>query len=251
MRPTDAPLRTPAACALSCVLAALLLLAALPARPAAATKEYARKEQKDCSHCHISDKGAGPRNPTGREYEANGHRFGVESWSSTENRDAYLRAKAALAATWYGETARLLEDLAGRETLPGGTALIDATRAKYRMFPRVWLGNARKLLEKGERGRANAFGFLVKLESQFPASDEGREAVRMLDEFAAADATRDAVAEARAVEASRMRYVEARTEAELGATTRARALFAQVLADARAEPWHADARQLLSELPAE
>ena len=58
-----------------CICAAIVLLAALPPSPARATKEYARNEGKDCSHCHISDKGSGPRNATGKEYEANGYRF--------------------------------------------------------------------------------------------------------------------------------------------------------------------------------
>ena len=179
--------------ALLCLLTGAALLLALPPTPAHATKEYARKEQKDCSHCHISDKGSGPRNATGKEYEANGHRFGVESWSSDENRAKYLRAKAALMSTWYGEADRLFGELEDVETKPGGLALIDGTRRKFRMFPRTWLRSARKLLEKGSRGLPNALGFLVKLESQFPATDEGKEAVALLDDLAARDASRVAV----------------------------------------------------------
>lgn len=233
------------------LLAGLALLVALPPRPASATKEYARQEQKDCSHCHINDKGSGPRNANGREYEANGHRFGVESWSSPENKARFLRAKAALMATWYGETARLLDELEGAETLPGGLALIDGTRVKYRIFPRAWLRSARKLLEKGERGLPNALDFLTKLETQFGGTDEGREAVEILDGLAARDESASAVAEARAVERSRLVYLRARTELELGAFATARDLFAEVLADPRCTPWHEDARQLLAEMPAE
>ena len=76
-------------------LASLLAFTA----PAKATREYARKEGKDCIHCHISDQGSGPRNERGKEYEANGHKFGVSSWSSEENKQKYLRARSALLAT--------------------------------------------------------------------------------------------------------------------------------------------------------
>ncbi len=237
--------------AVSLVLAGLALLVALPPRAAEATKEYARDEQKDCSHCHISDKGSGPRNATGREYEANGYQFGVESWSSDENKAAYLRAKAALMATWYGETARLLDELAETETLPGGTALIDGTRVRYRMFPRTWLRSARKLLEKGSRGLPNALSFLTKLESQFAATDEGRDAIRLLDELAAKPASKDAVIEARAVEQSRLLYLRGRTELELGDFDTARATFETVLADERCAKWHDDTKQLIAEMPAQ
>jgi len=235
--------------ALLCLLAGTALLAALPPTPAHATKEYARKEQKDCSHCHISDKGSGPRNATGKEYEANGHRFGVESWSSEENRAKYLRAKAALMSTWYGEADRLFDELAEAETKAGGLALVDGTRRKFQMFPRTWLRSAKKLLEKGARGVPNALGFLVKLESQFPATDEGREAVTLLDGLAAKDESRDAVASARAEEAARLVFLRARTELELANFAEARALFAQVLEIEAAAPFHADVRQLLAEMP--
>jgi hypothetical protein len=235
--------------AVLCIATGAVLLVALPPSPALATKEYARNEGKDCSHCHISDKGSGPRNATGKEYEANGYRFGVESWSSDENRAKYLRAKAALMSTWYGEADRLFDELAESETLPGGRALIDGTRRKFRMFPRTWLRSAKKLLDKGTRGLPNALGFLVKLESQFPESDEGKEAVTLLDGLAAKDASKDAVAAARATERARIRFLSARTELELAEFAKARDLFAEVLADTAAEPFHADVQQLLAEMP--
>ena len=235
--------------AVLCLSAAIALLAALPPSPAQATKEYARNEGKDCSHCHISDKGSGPRNATGKEYEANGYRFGVESWSSSENRAKYLRAKAALMSTSYGEADRLFDELEAAETLPGGRALIDGTRSKFRMFPRTWLRSAKKLLDKGTRGLPNALGFLVKLESQFPGTTEGKEAVAMLDDLATKDASKVAVEEARATEQARLRFLRARTELELAEFAKARELFDEVLADDAAAPFHDDVKQMLSEMP--
>jgi hypothetical protein len=190
--------------AILCLMAAIVLLLVLPPRPARATKEYARTEGKDCSHCHINDEGSGPRNPTGREYEANGYKFGVESWSTPENKAKYLRAKAALMATWYGESARLFSELEAAELLPGGKALIEGNKRKFRMFPRTWKRSADKLLAKGTRGLPNALGFLCKLESQFPATAEGKAAIAKLDELAAADASKDAVVVARSTEEARI-----------------------------------------------
>ena len=238
-----------ASLAVLCLASGVMLLVAVPPRAALATKEYAQREQKDCSHCHISDKGSGPRNATGKEYEANGHRFGVASWSSDENKAKFLRAKAALMTTWYGEADRLLGDLETSETLPGGKALIEGTRKTFGLFPRTWLRSARKLLAKGSRGLPNALGFLTKLESQFPETDEGAEATELLDGLAAAEASREAVAAARAAEEARVRYLRARTELELGSFATARTLFRELLEDASAAAHHADVTQLLSEMP--
>ena len=73
----------------------------------------------------------------------------------------------------------------------------------------------------------------------------------LLDDLAAKDASRDAVAEARATERSRLVYLRARTELELGEYESARTLFEQVLADERCARFHDDVRQLLAEIPSE
>jgi hypothetical protein len=237
-----------AATGLACTLAAASLAASLGPGPppAEATQDYAKAEGKDCSHCHVNPKGAGPRNATGREYEANGHRFGVRSWTSDALRDRYLRACAALSATWYGEAAKLLDALAREEKLPGGLALVEATRERFRMFPRGWMRSAKALLAKGDRGTANALAFLAKLESQFPAADEGREAAKLLDEAAADDARKAAAAEARAVEKVRVLLLQGRTEWDLGEAAAARKLFDQVLADPRGKQYAKEIAELLS-----
>jgi hypothetical protein len=233
---------------LGLVTAAALWLG-LPARPAAATKDYARKEQKDCGHCHISDKGAGPRNERGKEYEANGHRFGIQSWTNAENKAKYLRARSALLATWYGESERRLAELSEEETLPGGLALIEGTRKKFSMFRRAWLRSAEKLLAKGRRGLPNALVFLTKLESQFKGTKEGDRAIELLDEMARDEGKRDAVAEARAVEAVRLEYLEGRTEAGLANYERARELLERVARDPRGKEHTEACREILAEFP--
>lgn len=218
-------------------------------RPAAATQDYAKAEGKDCGHCHVDPRGAGPRNATGQEYEANGHRFGVQSWTGDETRKKFLRASSALNATWYGEAARLLSELEKEEKLPGGTALVTATKAKFGMFPRTWLRAAKTLLAKGERGLPNAFDFLAKLESQFPETDEGKEAAKTLDE-AAAD-TKDeskpkAAVEARAKEKVRVLVLRGRTEWDQGNPDAAKKLFADVAADPRGKAWELEIQELLA-----
>ena len=232
-----------------CLATSLVLLLTLPPRPAQATKEYARNEGKDCSHCHINDKGSGPRNPVGQEYEANGYQFGVESWSTKENKAKYLRAKAAMMATWYFEAARLFDELEETEELPGGKALIDGNRRKFRMFPRTWKRSADKLLAKGTRGLPNALGFLCKLESQFPESKEGKAAIEKLTELEADESSKQAVADARDLEQARIGYLKGRTALELGDYAAGRPLLEKVLEDERLARFHEDAKLLLAEIP--
>ncbi len=218
--------------------------------PALATQEYAKKEAKDCSHCHVNPKGAGPRNAAGREFEANGHRFGVKSWTSDAVRDKYLRACAALGSRWYAEAARLLAEVKKEETLPGGLALVEGTLDRFKMFPRTWLGAAKKLLAKGDRGVANAFEFLARLESQFPGSDEGKEAAKLLEEATKDDARKAAAEEARAVEKVRLVFLRGRTEWDLGNAAEGRKLLDEVLADPRGKAFEKDIREVLEPSPA-
>ena len=234
------------AAGLTCLAAAVGLAAAVPSEPATAQQEYAKKEGKDCGFCHVNAKGAGPRNDKGQEYEANGHRFGVQSWSSDALRKQYLRASSALSATWYGEAGRILDGLAKDEKLPGGTALVQAARERFAMFPRVWLRSAKALLAKGDRGLPNALGFLVKLESQFAATDEGKEAVRLLDETAKDAAKAKSVDEARAAERIRVLVLRGRTEWDLGDAAAARKLFDEALADPRGKVYEGEIGLLLA-----
>ena len=224
--------------------AALLSLCAPPV--AVALPEYAEKEAKDCSHCHVNPKGAGPRNAAGREYEANGHVFGAKSWSSDENQQQFLRASSALVATWYAEAERALAALDGVEKLAGGRALIAGTRDRFKMFPRAWAGAARKLDAQGERGRPKRLEFLAKLESQFPGTTEGKAATKALDELGAKDDTAQAVKDARAGESVRVQFLRGRMEWDLGNADDARALFKQVAEDPLGKVHAAEIEALLS-----
>ena len=217
--------------------AALVGLGSASSTPAHATKEYARKEKKDCTFCHINDKGAGARNAKGREYEANGYKFGVKSWTNDVNLGAYLRANSAYAATWYTESLGVLTKLEKTEKLPGGLALIEGRKSRMKIFPRTWLRSAKKLLAKGKRGLPNALNkFLVRLESQFPATDEGKEAIKLLDGLAKAKETKTAVDEARAREKLRVSYLEARTELALGNIEKGRKLLDSIRTNKLLDP---------------
>jgi len=61
----------------SAALGAGVLLAALVALPRSATAlpAYSQKEGKACGYCHVNPAGGGDRNATGKQYEANGHKF--------------------------------------------------------------------------------------------------------------------------------------------------------------------------------
>jgi len=236
---------------LACLFAALAAVAVgtlCAPREALATREYAKAEGKECAHCHVSPKGSGPRNPTGQEYEANGHKFGVKSWSSDDNRLKFLRASSAVVAQWYAEAGRLLDELATEEKLPGGAALVDATRDKFKMFKRAWLGAAKKLVAQGERGVPNAAAFLAKTESQFGATDEGKQATTLLDAMAKDAKTKDAAESARATEKARLVLLEGKTEFQLGRAERAKELFDKALADARSKPFETELREAIAAL---
>ena len=240
------PLR-PLAC-LSAFLAAVVFATLFETREALATRDYAKAEGKECAFCHVSDKGSGPRNPKGQEYEANGHRFGVKSWTSDENRLKFLRASSAIVAQWYAEATKLLDELAKQETLPGGVALVEGTRARFKMFKGPWLRNAKKLLALGDRGLPNGLMFLTKVESQFGGSDEGREAASLLDAMAKDAKTKDAVADARATERARLFLLEGVTEFQLGNRDAAKALFDKALADPHAKAFERELREAVAAL---
>lgn len=237
---------------LSIVGSACLALAAglagavvLDAGPAAAMQEYAKKEGKECSFCHLNPKGAGPRNAKGREYEANGHVFGAKSWTSEANEKLFLRASSAVLAQWYAEADRVLTELDASEPLAGGKALVAGTRDRFKMFPRAWAGAAKKLLAQEERGLPKRLEFLAKLESQFPATDEGKDAVKALDELAKDAARAKAVENARASEKVRVMLLQGRTEWDLGNADTARALFEKVVADPRGSAFATEIEDLL------
>jgi hypothetical protein len=242
------PSRAPSAVA-ALVLAALAAFVVAP-REALATRDYAKKEAKDCAFCHVSEKGSGPRNAKGREYEANGHQFGVKSWSSEPNEKKYLRASCAVVAQWYSEAGRLLDELRKEETLPGGLALTDALREKFRMFKRAWLGGAKKCFRQpGDLGLAAGAAFLAKVESQFAGTDEAREAAKLLDDMAKDGKTKDLAEAARAAEKTRLLLLEGRTEFQLGRDDEARALFDKALADPRSKDFEKELREALDALP--
>jgi len=238
----------PLASILAVALAAAAAVLVSP-REALATKDYAKKEGKDCGFCHISDKGSGPRTAKGREYEANGHQFGVKSWTNDANEQKYLRASSAIVAQWYGEASKLLEELAKDEKLPGGTALVDATRDRFKMFKGPWIRSAKKLLAKGDLGVPNALAFLAKLETQFPSTDEGKEAIQLLDGLAKDAKTKDAVANARAAEKARGLMLEGKTEFQLGHADKAKELLEKALADPHGKDFERDIREAIAALP--
>ena len=235
---------------LTAFLAAVLLGTLVAPRDALATRDYAKAEGKECGFCHVSPKGSGPRNPTGQEYEANGHKFGVKSWSSDENRRKYLRASSAVLAQWYAEAGKALDELATEEKLPGGTALVGATRDKFKMFKRAWLGAAKKLLAGASSGVPNAAAFLAKTESQFGTTSEGQEATKLLDGLAKDDATKKDAERARAVEKARVRVLEGTTEFLLGNSARAKELLEKALADPDAKDFEKNVRETLARIPA-
>jgi len=236
------------ACALAVALAAAAALVASP-REALATRTFAKKENKPCAFCHISPKGGGPRNETGRDYEANGYAFATKTWSSDDNQQKYLRANSALIAQWFAEADRVLDDLANVEKSKGGVALIAAARDKYKTTPATWLHQAKMAIMKGAPALPAAAVNLAKLESQFPKSVEGKEAIRLLDKYAKDAATKDVADHARAVEKARGTVLEGVTEFHLNHMDKAKELLQKALADPDAKDFEQTVKDTLALIP--
>jgi hypothetical protein len=220
----------------ACALAFAAALAAALLLPSAANgrQEYGKKEGKDCRHCHLSDRGGGPRNEAGRLYEANGLTFDKSAWSGDAAKDAYRRAYAAVRAGHQREARRLLAELKKSETLPGGVALVQALEEKVKPFPPAWLRAAKKGLAGTEAQRKAGLAYLLRLVGECEGAPEQVEGAAIL-----ADLRRDAkvAADLEAAEkdhARRRRYVDARLLEELGDAAGAKKAFEALVADAPA-----------------
>jgi len=54
---------------------ALVSVATLAPREAAATPAYSAQTKSPCGRCHVNPAGGGPRNAAGQRFEKNGHKF--------------------------------------------------------------------------------------------------------------------------------------------------------------------------------
>jgi vacuolar-type H+-ATPase subunit E/Vma4 len=239
--------RTIAAIPLVVVAAAVGVLAS--PREALATRVFAKKEGKACAFCHVNPKGGGPRNATGRDYEANGYAFAVKTWSSDENQQKYLRANSAIIAQWYAEADRVLDDLAKAEKEKAGVALIATARDKYKATPAAWMHDAKTWIMKGAPGVPTAATSLAKLESQFGKTAEGKEAIRLLDKYAKDPTTKDVADHARVVEKARGVVLEGVTEFHLNHMDKAKELLQKALADPDAKDFEKDVKETLAQIP--
>ncbi len=247
------PVREPRMNARTIAVVPLLVVAAalgvfVSPREALATREFAKKENKPCAFCHVSPRGGGPRNQTGRDYEANGYAFAVKTWSSDDNQQKYLRANSAVIAQWYAEADRVLDDLAKIEKAKAAGALMSAARDKYKTVPATWLHDAKTSIMKGAPGVPVAATSLAKLESQFPKTDQGKESIRLLDRYAKDPATKDAAEHARAVEKARLVVLEGVTEFHLDHADKAKELLQKALADPDAKDFEKDVKDVLAKI---
>jgi len=116
------------------------------------------------------------------------------------------------------------------------------------MQRRGWRTGVRKLLAQGDRGLPNALMFLARLESQFGDTEEGKEAIKLLDDYAKDAKTKDAVENARATEKARQLLLEGRTEFQLGHADKAKELFAKAQADAHAKAFESELKEAIAAL---
>ena len=119
------------------------------------------------------------------------------------------------------------------------------------MFKGPWLRAAKKLLGNGDRGVPNALVFLTKIESQFAASDEAKEAAQLLDGMSKDAKTKDAVETARAVEKARLAVLEGRTEFQLGHNAKSKEILDKAAADPHAQSFEGEIKETLAAMTPE
>jgi len=233
------------------VAAAAAWAAAVP--PAAARQEFARREDKECVHCHLAEKGGGPRNESGRLYEANGFTFAKDAWSGEAAKAAYRRAVAAYRATHYAEVRRLLEGLRKTETFPGGKELLAALEEQLRPFAPAWLRAAKKNLEGTSAQRAVGLRYLLQVARECPGTPQAEEAGRILEGLRKDPRLAEGLEEAAKAEERRLRFLDARLLEETGEAAAAAKTYRAMIEEA---PGTAEATQakerlvLLDQAPA-
>ena len=215
----------PLATVLAAFAGAALAASLVSPPPAAARQEFAKREDVPCLHCHLTEKGGGPRNEAGKLYEANGFTFDRAAWSGEGAKAAYRRALAAYRASHYAEVRRLLGELRESEKFPGGLALLDALEEQLKPFAPAWLRAAKKNLGGTAPQRATGLRYLFQVLRECPGTPEAKDAEDVLAGLRRNPKLADELAAAGKGEARRLRFLDARLAEETGETETARKAF--------------------------
>ena len=249
MRVTSFLTALPAAAALTAGLAL-----AVPAKPAEARPEYAKKEGKECAYCHVNPKGGGPRNAKGDEYFKNGKKFltpaggfGEDKAFSTEaTGKAFDLVRKALDCQHYADAARRLGELKSKEKKGSpGAMLLSNTEGALDGKGRDIVKAAKEAIQGGKS--QEAADAMIRVESEFKGREPAKEVPALRASLLKLPGGKEAEASAKAVEAQRLAFYDAMMKDAEGNRVGALRLMNDLLAKFPDGPFATDAKTKVSE----
>jgi hypothetical protein len=211
MRVTSLALALPAVLS---VVAGLAL--SVPARPAEAKPEYAKKEGKDCAFCHVNPKGGGPRNAKGDEYVKNGRKFPPapggfgedKAFSNENNGKAFEFVRKALEIQHYADAARRLGELKPKEKKGSpGAQLLANTEGALDGKGRDLVKAAKEAIQGGKT--QEAADAMIRVETEFKGRDPSKEVSALRASLLKLPGGKEAEVAAKATAPQRLSYLDA------------------------------------------
>jgi hypothetical protein len=228
---------------------------ALPSGDASAKPEYAAREKRDCSYCHVNPKGSGPRNAKGIEYQKNGFkflaevkRFGEDSAFKTEaNARAFEYVRAAIQLEHWAYALKKIAELKGKEDKKGpGYPKLTAAESTIDGRGRDLLKAAQEAIQGGKV--ADAAAAIARVEAEFKGRDPSKDVGKWRTELIKLPGGKEANAKAVADEPLRVALLDAKMKSIEGDNTAAIKLLEDLIAKSPEGPVAPEAKTKLDEL---
>jgi hypothetical protein len=238
--------------AIAALAAGMAVTAAAPgveARP-----EYAKKEGKDCSFCHVNPKGGGPRTPKGDEYAKNGHKFppqgyGQDSAFTTEaNGKAFELVKKAMELEHWLDALTRIKELKSKEKKGPAAQLLLNTENQVDGKGDDLAKSAREAVTSGKVQEASEA--LVRVETEFKGRRAGPGATKIRSDLEKLPGAKEALEAAKALETQRLLWLDASMKEAAGDVPSAIRLLTDLLAKFPGGPFSTDAKTKLDALKA-
>lgn len=249
MRATSFLTALPAAAALAAGLAL-----AVPAKPAEARPEYAKKEGKDCAYCHVNPKGSGPRNAKGDEYFKNGKKFPAplggfgedKAFSNEANGRNFDLVRKALECQHYPDAVRRLGELKSKEKKgTPGAMLLANTEAQLDGKGRDLVKAAKEAIQSGKP--QDAADAMIRVESEFKGREPAKEVPALRASLLKLPGGKEAETAAKAVELQRLAFYDAMMKEAEGNRVGALRIMNDLLAKFPEGPYATDAKTKVAE----
>src|SRR5262245_39816498 len=248
MKPTHLLASTAAAT----LVAAFLLGSAAP--DAHARPEYAKKEGKECSFCHVNPKGGGPRNAKGDEYAKNGHKFLAQgfgqdaAFSSEANGKAFDLVQKAISFEHWSDALTRIKDLKSKEKKGAAAQLLLNTEGQVDGKGRDLAKTAKESVTSGKAKEASEA--LLRVEVEFKGRDAAKDAPKIRSDVEKLAGGKEALEAARTLETQRVAWLDAEMKEAAGDAAGAIRALTDLLAKFPDGPYATDAKTKLDALKA-